>query len=580
MRQESSSRPVFTSNATYHSRFVGGSWDILMTIPHSQPGGGDTVESIILIKDNCGCAPTEAEIAERVVQLLNMSRHLSNEDLCTKGASLKLESFVERAESREAVAPAQVLVGDGNISDALENAKAHLKQLLFGVNYKNVAIDLSALLMNAATRIVNQNVEIDSVKAVAANAERRLSSVFPSDAQIDLIDTCEALRRSLRIIGNKFGVKLSADSDLFAGKIVEEFEALQARFSQADFPLTELREIIGKPDATPASLMTYVRNLSENAKLYAERADKATSQLEHIEKLLIEHEHHTEGAAIWASVDKLIDRVQVLGEEEGQHLIATENALADAIKANKETAGQLAKADQELATVRGERDEAHRALKEIQRVLSVTVEHPKELAGIITKLANNLTSSRSTQTTLDPFKREVMALCMIEPSTPDMLPSLTELLIGIRDYVNTITRYRGGAMILHDRICQLTESDLMATDAEPYAHFPWDELADRLEEKFYAPRNAIATLVGNFDLEVADDYRDNVSELYTFMKGLGVAQFQHDKQLQSLLADRNADRSILEAIDDLLGDITRPTPPITAAIRTLVRSHLTAIKRD
>lgn len=490
---------------TYEARERGDNvWNIAMRIP--MDGGGCTIESILDVKDNCGVAPAEAEIAFRVAALLNMAEHIPTEDLQIKGASLKLQTFSERM-------------------------------------------------------------------AAQSGCEADLT-----DREKDLRDTNESLRRSLRIIGNKFGVKLSADSNLFAGKIVEEFEALQARFSQADFPLTELREIIGKPDATPASLMTYVRNLSENAKLYAERADKATSQLEHIEKLLIEHEHHTEGAAIWASVDKLIDRVQVLGEEEGQHLIATENALADAIKANKETAGQLAKADQELAEARGALSESHRILKDIQRVLDVVTEHPADLVPIITKLANNLTSARSTQTTLDPFKREVMALCMIEPSTPDMLPSLTELLIGIRDYVNTITRYRGGAMILHDRICQLTESDLMATDAEPYAHFPWDKLADRLEEKFYAPRNAIATLIGNFELEVKDDYRDNVSELYSFIKGLSVAQYKNDTHLQTLLRERNTDRAIIGAIDDLCGDVTnRPTVPVMAAIRALVQSHINAI---
>lgn len=491
---------------TYEARERGDNvWNIAMRIP--MDGGGCTIESILDVKDNCGVAPAEAEIAFRVAALLNMAEHIPTEDLQIKGASLKLQTFSERM-------------------------------------------------------------------AAQSGCEADLT-----DREKDLRDTNESLRRSLRIIGNKFGVKLSADSDLFAGKIVEEFEALQARFSQADCSLNELREIISKPDATPASLMTYVRNLSENAMA----ADpnffgSAASKLEHIEKLLIEHEHHTEGDDLWASVDKLIDRVLVLEDEDGSNLVNVSRALDEAREANKETAGQLAKADQELATVRGERDEAHRALKEIQRVLSVTVEHPKELAGIITKLANNLTSARSTQTTLDPFKREVMALCMIEPSTPDMLPSLTELLIGIRDYVNTITRYRGGAMILHDRICQLTESDLMATDAEPYAHFPWDKLADRLEEKFYAPRNAIATLIGNFELEVKDDYRDNVSELYSFIKGLSVAQYKNDTHLQTLLRERNTDRAIIGAIDDLCGDVTnRPTVPVMAAIRALVQSHINAI---
>lgn len=486
---------------TFEARDIGGTWDIVMRIPHVS-GHGATVEQIIIIAENCGVAPEEATIARRVESLLNMSAHIDTEDLFIKGATLKLQTF------SESVAPAEPM----------------------------------------------------------------------TDRESDLIDTCEALRRSLRIIGNKFGIKPTADSDMFANKIVEEFEALQRRYSRDAFPTAELREIIGKPDATAQSLLTYVRNLSENAKLYATRADKATDQLEHIEKLLIEHEHHTEGAALWASVDKLIDRVQVLSDEEGLHLINTERALADAAAANKETAGQLAKADNELATSRGLCDEAYGVLKDISRVLGVTVEEPKALIPVVTKLANDLTSAQSAQTTLQPFKIQVMQLCMIEPSSPSMLPSLPELLEGIRDYVNTITRYRGGAMILHDLACQLTQTDNPATDAEPYANIPWQVIADRLEEKFYAPRNAIATLLGNFELEVKDDYRDNVSELYSFLKGLTVAQYKTDTNLQTLLRERNADRAIIGAIDDLCGDVAnRPLVPVMAAVRALVQSHITAI---
>lgn len=146
--------------------------------------------------------------------------------------------------------------------------------------------------------------------------------------------------------------------------------------------------------------------------------------------------------------------------------------------------------------------------------------------------------------------------------------------------MNTLTRYRGGAMILHDRLCELVEWDSPATNAEPYAHHPWEVLADRLEEKFNAPRNAIATLIGNYELEVKDDWRDNVTELYTFLKGLSVAQFKHDEQLQTLLTERAVDRSIIGAIDDVLADTSRPAAPLVAAVRALVRSHLIATERN
>lgn len=465
---------------TFEARDIGGTWDIVMRIPHVS-GHGATVEQIIIIAENCGVAPEEATIARRVEALLNMSTHIDTEDLFIKGATLKLQTFSERMAAQS------------------------------GCEVVRPAID--------------------------------------PDSEQDLRDTCDSMRRALNRLGKRFGMT-SSHPDMVVNNAIE------------------------CADKNEASARQVAETLADRTT----RLDKATSQLEHIEKLLIEHEHHTEGAALWASVDKLIDRVQVLEDEDGSNLVNVSHALDEAREANKETAGQLAKADQELAQARGELSEAHRALKEIQRVLGVTVEHPKELAGIITKLANDLTSSQSAQTTLQPFKIQVMQLCMIEPSSPSMLPSLPELLEGIRDYINTITRYRGGAMILHDLACQLTQTDNPATDAEPYANIPWQVIADRLEEKFYAPRNAIATLLGNFELEVKDDYRDNVSELYSFLKGLTVAQYKTDTNLQTLLRERNADRAIIGAIDDLCGDVAnRPTAPVMAAIRALVQSHINAI---
>ena len=465
---------------TFEARDIGGTWDIVMRIPHVS-GHGATVEQIIIIAENGGVAPEEATIARRVEALLNMSAHIDTEDLFIKGASLKLQTFSERMAAQS------------------------------GCEVVRPAID--------------------------------------PDSEQDLRDTCDSMRRALNRLGKRFGMTSS----------------------HPDMVINNAIECADKNEAS-------ARQVAETLADRTTRLDKATSQLEHIEKLLIEHEHHTEGAAIWASVDKLIDRVLVLEDEDGSNLVNVSRALDEAREANKETAGQLAKADQELAQARGELSEAHRALKEIQRVLGVTVEHPKELAGIITKLANDLTSAQSAQTTLQPFKIQVMQLCMIEPSSPSMLPSLPELLEGIRDYVNTITRYRGGAMILHDLACRLTGTEFKATDADPYANVPWQVIADRLEEHFYAPRTAINTLVGNFDLEVADDYRDNVSELYSFIKGLSVAQYKNDTHLQTLLRERNADRAIIGAIDDLCGDVAnRPTAPVMAAVRALVQSHINAI---
>lgn len=517
---------------TFEARDIAGVWDITMRIPH-KAYGGDTIERILTINENAGAAPAEETIARRVCALLNMSAHIDTEDLFIKGATLKLQTF------SEAVAPAEM-----------------------------------------------------------------------TDREKDLRDTCDSLRAALNVIGKKFGIK-SSDPQMIASVVVGEHEKLQAKFSQADHALNEhseaisqlrehfmiqsssgpvatamavkvkadesakiatehtktineLRAIFGAAEATPNSLLTLTRNAKENADLLNQAAcDRGDAM-------------HT--------LNAIREALEVDPDYEYAELprIAAElfENLNQSRDANKETAGQLAKADQELATARGDRDEAYRYLKDIQRVLGVTAE-PKELPALVTKLANDLTSARSSQTTLDPFKREVMALCMIQPSTPDMLPSLPELLIGIRDYVNTLTRYRGGAMILHDRICQLTESDLMATDAEPYAHFPWDALADRLEEKFNAPRNAIATLIGNYELEVKDDWRDNVTELYTFIKGLSVAQYKHDEQLQTLLTERTADRAIIGAIDDLCSDkLNRPPVPVLAAVRALVRSHLIATERN
>ena len=466
----------------YEAREHGGTWDIVMRIPHASGNGGCTVERILIIDENAGVAPDEATIARRTEALLNMSTHIDTEDLFIKGATLKLQTFSERMAAQS------------------------------GCEVVRPAID--------------------------------------PDSEQDLRDTCDSMRRALNRLGKRFGMT-SSHPDMVVNNAIE------------------------CADKNEASARQVAETLADRTT----RLDKATSQLEHIEKLLIKHEHHTEGAELWASVDKLIDRVQVLSEEDGLALVNAARALAEYRNANKEIAGQLAKADQELATARGERDEAYRYLKDIQRVLGVTAE-PKELPALVTKLANDLTSVRSSQTTLDPFKREVMALCMMEQSSPDMLPSLPELLIGIREYVNMLTRYRGGAMILHDRLCELVEWDSPATNVEPYAHHPWEVLADRLEDKFNAPRNAIATLIGNYELEVKDDWRDNVTELYTFLKGLSVAQHKHDEQLRTLLTERAVDRSIIGAIDDVLGDTSRPAAPLVAAVRALVRSHLIAIERS
>lgn len=530
----------------YTTRLIGGIHDIAIRMPHAQ-GGGDTIESIITIPENSGVPPSEEVIARRVCALLNMAAHIDTEDLFIKGASIQLRYPMEGQ-------PVTVVQTD----------------------------------------------------------PRAVAPAEMTDREKDLRDTCDSLRAALNVIGKKFSIK-SSDPQMIASVVVQEHEKLQAKFSQADHALNEhseaisqlrerfmiptssgpvaavmavkvradesakiacehtkiineLRSITGKLDATPSSLLTYVRNFKENADLLTERTNAladATVDLADCKTIL--HDIRTS--------------LEVDPDYEYGDLPAITAELFDNLRqsreANKETAGQLAKADQELALARGERDTAYCTLKDIQRVLGVTVEHPKELPALITKLANNFTSA---QTTIAPFKREVMALCMIEPSSPSMLPSLPELLIGIRDYVNTLTRYRGGAMILHDRICQLTESDLMATDAEPYAHFPWDVLADRLEEKFYAPRNAIATLIGNYELEVKDDWRDNVTELYTFLKGLSVAQHKHDELLRTVMTERNTDRAIIGAIDDLCGDVAnRPTAPVMAAIRALVQSHITAI---
>lgn len=461
---------------TFEARDIGGTWDIVMRIPHVSGNGGATVERILIIDENAGVAPSEATIARRVCALLNMSAHIDTEDLFIKGATLKLQTF------SEAVAPAEM-----------------------------------------------------------------------TDREQDLSDTCDSMRRALNRRGKRFAMT-SSHPDMIVNNAIECYDKAAAGAQQIADTMND-------------------RTL---------RLNKYADQLETIEKLLIKHEHHTEGAELWASVDKLIDRVQVLSEEDGLALVNAERALAESREANKETAGQLAKADQELAQARGERDEAHRALKEIQRVLGVTVEHPKELPALITKLANNFTSAQSTQTTIAPFKREVMALCMIQPSTPDMLPSLPDLLIGIRDYVNTLTRYRGGAMILHDLACQLVDREHLATDAEPYAHHPWDVLAEHLKAEFNGPRNAIIAMADNFELERdGEHYSDAVAAIYHYIKGLSVAQHKHDEQLRTLLGERNADRAIIGAIDDLCSDkLNRPPVPVLAAVRALVQSHLIATERN
>lgn len=532
----------------YTTRLIGGIHDIAIRMPHAQ-GGGDTIESIITIPENSGVPPSEEVIARRVCALLNMAAHIDTEDLFIKGASIQLRYPMEGQ-------PVTVVQTD----------------------------------------------------------PRAVAPAEITDREKDLRDTCDSLRAALNVIGKKFGIK-SSDPQMIASVVVQEHEKLQAKFSQADHALNEhseaisqlreyfmiptssgpvaavmavkvkadesakiaaehtkiineLRSITGTPHAAPSGLLVYVRNFKENADLLTERTNAlANANIELADYKTILHDIRT-------SLD--VDPVPEYGDLPAitAELFTNLNQSRDA---NKETAGQLAKADQELATARGDRDEAYRYLKDIQRVLGVTAE-PKDLPALVTKLANDLTSARSTQTTLDPFKREVMALCMIQPSTPDILPSLPELLIGIRDYVDTITRYRGGAMILHDRICELVEWDSPATDAAPYANHPWEVLANRLEEKFNAPRNAIATLIGNYELEVKDDWRDNVTELYTFLKGLSVAQHKHDELLRTVMTERNTDRAIIGAIDDLCGDVAnRPTAPVMAAIRALVQSHINAI---
>ncbi|WCD44049.1 hypothetical protein ECML606-1_000098 [Escherichia phage ECML-606-1] len=525
---------------TFEARDIGGTWDITMRIPH-KAYGGDTIEQILLITENGGAAPAEETIARRVCALLNMSAHIDTEDLFIKGATLKLQTF------SEAVAPAEM-----------------------------------------------------------------------TDREKDLRDTCDSLRRALKTIGLKFGVK-SSDPELIAEKVMGEYDQMWDKFSQADRSLNEhseaisqlreqfmiptssgpvavamavkvkadesakiasehakiineLRSITGAPHAAPSGLLVYVRNFKENADLLTERTNalaNATVDLADYKTIL-----HDIRTALEVDPDYEYGDLPAIAAE------LFEN-LKQSREANKETAGQLAKADQALATTRGDRDEAYRYLKDIQRVLGVTAE-PKELPALVTKLANDLTSVRSSQTTLDPFKREVMALCMITPSTPDMLPSFPELLIGVRDYVNTITRYRGGAMILHDLACQLVGREIPATDAEPYANVPWDVLAEHLKAEFNGPRNAIIAMADNFELERdSEHYSDAVAAIYHYIKGLSVAQFQHDKQLQTLLTERNADRAIIGAIDDLCSDkLNRPPVPVLAAVRALVRSHLIATERS
>lgn len=51
--------------------------------------------------------------------------------------------------------------------------------------------------------------------------------------------------------------------------------------------------------------------------------------------------------------------------------------------------------------------------------------------------------------------------------------------------------------------------------------------------------------------------------------------------LRTVMTERNADRAIIGAIDDLCSDkLNRPPVPVLAAVRALVRSHLIATERD
>lgn len=568
-----SSKPQYPS---FEARHLGDVWDITMRIPHELPGGGDTIESLLTVNESAGFTPSEEETANRVCLALNMTAHIDTVDLSRPGASLQLVTL-----QSQQVAP------NG-----------------------------------------------DSIRVSTVQSDPRAVAPAPelSDAERDLRDTNAALRRGLNVIGKAFGVS-SSDPQLIATCVVDTYEKLQEAYGQVDQSrkehtktINELRAIFGAAEATPNSLMTLTRNAKENADLLnqatCDRGDALHTLNAIREAMEVDPDHeYAELPAIAAGVHQEREALRLaLGAEQAKGVKLSDQLkqreiilqrIGGAIGAPAGTTTaelptlveqvvmKLTAAETERDTLRegckeladknqhnlqaaeeaGKRlDDAHRALKNIERALDVKTESPGALEGIIIERLNALTSIQSAQNTIQSFTLEVMQLCAIKPSNPKMLPSLPELLHLIRDHVNVLTRYRGGALILHDLTCELTGTASPATDADPYAHAPWRILADRLEENFYAPRNAIRTMAENFDLEAKPEYRDTMADIYHYVKGLTVSQHKHDQQLQTLLAERSADRAIIGAIDDLCGDrLNRPTAPVMAAIQALVAAHIHAI---
>ena len=200
-------------------------------------------------------------------------------------------------------------------------------------------------LLNMAAHIDTEDLFIKGATLKLQTFSEAVAPAEMTDREQDLRDTCDSMRRALNRLGKRFAMT-SSHPDMIVNNAIECYDKAAAGAQQIADTMND-------------------RTL---------RLNKYADQLETIEKLLIKHEHHTEGAELWASVDKLIDRVQVLSEEDGLALVNAARALAESRNANKEIAGQLAKADQELATARGDRDEAYRYLKDIQRVLAMTPE--------------------------------------------------------------------------------------------------------------------------------------------------------------------------------------------------------------
>ncbi len=432
---------------TFEARDIGGTWDIVMRIPHVS-GHGATVEQIIIIAENCGVAPEEATIARRVEALLNMSTHIDTEDLFIKGATLKLQTFSERMAAQS------------------------------GCEVVRPAID--------------------------------------PDSEQDLRDTCDSMRRALNRLGKRFGMT-SSHPDMVVNNAIE------------------------CADKNEASARQVAETLADRTT----RLDKTTSQLEHIEKLLIEHEHHAEGVELWASVDKLIDRVQVLEDEEGSNLVNVSRALDEAREANKETAGQLAKADQELATTRGNLHLVGQALKDNGTYPTIV-----ELAHARMEDLKDLSSS-ALQAKQECANRAAV--------------------------IDELNEFKTRALVLHDNIC-----DLLGDSRDPGDELlPFAVLFTRLQKAFWEPRTAWLSLADNYELERDEKTWDAArTAVYHLMKGLSVAQHKADQSIRTVLEERNADRSIIGAVDDLLGDQSRPAAPLVAAVGALVRSHLIATKNN